>query len=167
LDGDGLDDLAVGADLEDTAGMNAGAVYVFYGREDRLIETVSLRTADAKLTGEAAGDRAGFDVSIPGDLDGDGFDELVVGAFLHDTAGTDAGAAYVFFGEVVRLSGTVSLSAAPTKLLGEAAGDFAGFAVGPAGDVTDDGIDDLLVGAIMNDAGGTNSGTVYVVFGGS
>jgi len=166
LDGDGLDDLAVGADLEDTAGMNAGAVYVFYGREDRLIETVGLGTADAKLIGEAAGDRAGFGISIPGDLDGDGFDELVVGAFLHDDVnGTDAGAAYVFFGEVARLSGTVSLSAAPTKLLGEAAGDFAGFAVGPAGDVADDGIDDLMVGAIMNDAGGTNSGTVYVLFG--
>ncbi|MGH2581005.1 MAG: hypothetical protein ACRDGP_09205 [Actinomycetota bacterium] len=165
LDRDGFDDLVVGADLEDTAGTNAGAAYVFYGRQDRLAGTVSLGTADAKLTGEAAGDRAGFDVSIAGDLDDDGFDELVVGAFGHDAAGTDAGAVYVFFIEDARLSGLLSLSAASTKLLGEAAGDSAGSAVGPAGDVTDDDTDDLMVGARFNDAGGTNSGAVYVLFG--
>jgi hypothetical protein len=167
LDGDGVDDLVVGADLEDTGGTNAGAIYVFYGRKAHLTDTVSLGTADAKLTGEVAGDRAGFDVSIAGDLDGDGFDELVVGAFGHDAAATDAGAVYVFFGDETRLSGVVALSTAPTKLLGEAAGDFAGFAVGQAGDVNDDESDDLMVGAMSADAGGTNSGTVYIPFGAS
>jgi hypothetical protein len=165
LDGDGLDDLVVGADLEDTAGTNAGAVYVFYGHQEHLTDTVSLGTADAKLTGEVAGDRAGFDVSIAGDLDDDGFDDFVIGAFGHDAVGTDAGAVYVFFGDETRLSGPLGLSAAPTKLLGEAAGDSAGFAVGPAGDVNDDDTDDLTVGAMFADAGGTNSGTVYILFG--
>ncbi|MGH2659172.1 MAG: hypothetical protein ACRDHS_05755 [Actinomycetota bacterium] len=165
LDRDGFDDLVVGVDLEDTGGLNAGAAYVVYGSEDRLTGTVSLGTAHAKLIGEAAGDRAGSDVSIAGDLDDDGFDELVVGAFGHDAAGPDAGAVYVFFGEEARLSGLLSLSAAAAKLLGEAAGDFAGFAVGPAGDVTDDDTDDLMVGARFNDAGGTDAGAVYVLFG--
>jgi FG-GAP repeat len=165
LDRDGFDDLVVGADLEDTGGLNAGAAYVFYGSQDRLIGKVSLATADAKLIGEAAGDRAGADVSIPGDLDDDGFDELVVGAFGHDAAGTDAGAVYVYSIEDARLSGVLGLSAASTKLLGEAAGDFAGFAVGPAGDVTDDDTDDLMVGARFNDAGGLDAGAVYVLFG--
>jgi hypothetical protein len=63
------------------------------------------------------------------------------------------------------LSGPLSLSAAPVKLLGEAAGDFAGVAVGPAGDVSDDDTDDLLVGARLNDAGGTDAGAVYVLLG--
>ncbi|MGH2528708.1 MAG: hypothetical protein ACRDH0_05135 [Actinomycetota bacterium] len=165
LDRDGFEDLVLGADLEDTGGLNAGAAYVFYGSQDRLTGTVSLGTADAKLIGEAAGDRAGSDVSIAGDLDDDGFDELVVGAFGHDASGTDAGAAYVFSVEDARLSGLLSLSAASTKLLGEAAGDFAGFAVGPAGDVTDDDTDDLMVGARFNDAGGLDAGAVYVLFG--
>ncbi len=165
LDRDGFDDLVVGADLEDTGGLNAGAAYVFYGSQDRLTGTVSVGTADAKLIGEAAGDRAGSDVSIAGDLDDDGFDELVVGAFGHDAAGTDAGAVYVFSVEDARLSGLLSLSVASTKLLGEAAGDFAGFAVGPAGDVTDDDTDDLMVGARFNDAGGLDAGVVYVLFG--
>jgi len=165
LDRDGFDDLVVGTDLEDTGGLNAGAAYVFYGGQDRLAGTVILGTADAKVIGEVAGDRAGADVSIAGDLDDDGFDELVVGAFGHDAAGTDAGAVYVFSIEDARLSGLLSLSTASTKLLGEAAGDFAGFAVGPAGDVTDDDTDDLMVGARFNDAGGLDAGVVYVLFG--
>jgi hypothetical protein len=165
LDRDGFDDLLVGADLEDTGGLNAGAAYVFYGSQDRLTGTISLGTAHAKLIGEAAGDRAGSDVSIAGDLDDDGFDELVVGAFGHDAAATDAGAVYVFSMEDARLSRLLSLSAATAKLLGEAAGDFAGFAVGPAGDVTDDDTDDLMVGARFNDANGLDAGVVYVLFG--
>ncbi len=165
MDRDGFDDFVVGADLEDAGGLNAGAAYVFYGSQNRLTGTVSLGTADAKLIGEAAGDRAGADVSIAGDLDDDGFDELAVGAFGHDATGADAGAVYVFSMEDARLSGLLSLSAASTKLLGEAAGDFAGFAVGPAGDLTDDDTDDLMVGARFNDTGGTDAGAVYVLFG--
>jgi FG-GAP repeat len=165
LDNDGYDDLVVAADLEDTAGLDAGAAYVFYGSQNRLTGTVSLGTADVKLTGEAAGDAAGRDVSIAGDLDDDGFDDLVVGAVGHDAAGPNAGAVYVLYGEASRLSGPLSLSAAPVKLLGEAAGDAAGGAVGPAGDVSDDDTDDLLVGARLNDAGGTDAGAVYVLLG--
>lgn len=165
LDNDGYDDLVVAADLEDTAGLDAGAAYVFYGSQNRLTGTVSLGTAAAKLTGEAPGDLAGRDVSIAGDLDDDGFDELVVGAVGHDAAGPNAGAVYVLFGEQSRLSGPRSLSAAAVKLLGEAAGDFAGGAVGPAGDVSDDDTDDLMVGARLNDAGGPDAGAVYILLG--
>jgi hypothetical protein len=162
LDDDGYDDLIVGADMEDAAGTNAGAAYLFYGAEDRLTDTVGLGTADAKLTGEAAGDRAGLDVTIAGRLDGDPFDDLVIGAFGH---GAVAGAAYVFFGGKPRLNGSLSLGAADAKLLGEAPNDFAGFAVGPAGDVNADDRADLMIGAMQNDAGGLNAGAVYVLFG--
>jgi hypothetical protein len=162
LDNDGFDDLIVGADLEDTAGTSAGAAYLFYGGEDRLRETVSLSTADAKLIGEAAGDRAGFDVTIAGQLDGGPFDDLVVGAFGHSGS---TGAAYVFLGHKKRLSGAFSLAAADAKLVGEAQGDLAGFAVGPAGDVNADTRQDLMVGAMQNDDGGPNAGAVYVLFG--
>jgi FG-GAP repeat len=162
LDHDGFDDLVVGADLEDTAGTSAGAAYLFYGSEDRLAGGVSLGTADAKLIGEGAGDRAGFDVTVAGTLDGGPFDDLVVGAFGHSGS---TGAAYVFLGHKKRLTGAISLAAADAKLLGELAGDFAGFAVGPAGDVNADKRQDLMVGAMQNDAGGSNAGAVYVLFG--
>jgi FG-GAP repeat len=165
VDDDGVDDVLVGTDLEDTAGTSAGSAYLFYGREERLTGTVNLGTADAKLVGEAAGDQAGLDVAMPGDLDRDRFDDLVIGAGSHDATGVDAGAAYVFFGGEHRLSGALTLASADAKLLGEAPGDLAGQAVGPAGDVNDDRVDDLMIGARRNDAGGTNAGTVYVFLG--
>lgn len=165
VDDDGVDDVIVGTDLEDMAGTNAGSAYLFYGSEDRLAGTVNVGTADAKLIGQAAGDQAGLDVTIPGDLNRDGFDDFVIGAGSHDAGGTDAGAAYVFFGGEQRLTGALNLASADAKLLGEAPGDLAGQAVGPAGDVNDDRVDDLMIGARRNDAGGTNAGIVYVLLG--
>ncbi len=165
LDEDGLDDVVIGADREDAAGEDAGAAYVVYGRARRLRRTVSLARADAKLVGESAGDRAGLAATIAGDLDDDGFDELVVGAFGHDTAGADAGAAYVVRGGARRLRGTRGLGGAHTRLLGETAGDAAGGSVGPAGDLDGDDVDDLMVGADAADAGALDGGAVYVLFG--
>ncbi len=165
LDGDRLDDVVISADLEDAAGLNAGAAYVIYGRRSRLAGTVNLATADAKLTGEAAGDRAGFAAAVAHDLNGDRYDELALGAFAHDTAGPDAGAAYLLYGDRRRLTGLRSLASADTKLLGERAGDFAGFSLGPAGDLNGDRVCDLTIGAWMHDATGLDSGAIYLQLG--
>jgi FG-GAP repeat len=163
LNGDHFDDVVVAADLEDTAGVSAGAAYVFYGRRARLTGTVSLGTADAKLTGEATNDRAGFAAAVVPDLDRDGFDEIAVGAF-QPPAGN--GAAYVLYGDWRRLSGTSSLATADVKLTGEAAADAAGFSVGGAGDINGDRVCDLMVGAMSHDLTGSDSaGAVYVRFG--
>ncbi|MBI2339567.1 MAG: FG-GAP repeat protein [Deltaproteobacteria bacterium] len=124
--------------------------------------TIDLSTADAKLTGEAVGDYAGIAISGAGDVDGDGVDDLLVGAYGEDSGGSLAGAAYLVLGPV---SGTQSLSAADAKLMGEAAGDYAGWAVSGAGDLNNDGYDDLLVGTYYNDAGGTDAGAAYLVLG--
>ena len=115
--------------------------------------TISLGFADAKLTGEATYDYAGYSVSGAGDVNGDGWDDLLVGADGEDFGGTVAGAAYLVLGPV---SGTVDLGASDAKLSGEAGGDYAGVSVSGAGDVDGDGSDDLLVGAL---------GAAYLVLG--
>jgi hypothetical protein len=57
---------------------------------------VSLSDSDARLYGEAADDRAGHDVSAAGDVDGDGFGDILIGAYQHDATGSEAGATYLF-----------------------------------------------------------------------
>jgi hypothetical protein len=156
LNGDGSDDLIIGVPDESSAASLAGAVYVVLAP----VPTGSLSTADAKLTGGAAGDLAGNSVAA-GDLDGDGTDDLLIGATDERTAGSQAGAAYVAYGPV---SGTSSLAAADAKLIGEAAGDIAAGSLA-AGDVNGDGVSDLIVGARLQDGGGTNAGAAYVVYG--
>ncbi|MFP6743352.1 MAG: calcium-binding protein, partial [Alphaproteobacteria bacterium] len=103
------------------------------------------------------------------DVNGDGFDDLIVGAPGVDANGTDAGASYIIFGGQ-SLGGTVSLGDIGGAVLGlridgETQGDGFGNAVSAAGDMNADGIDDVVIGASWNDAGGINSGAAYVVFG--
>jgi hypothetical protein len=95
--------------------------------------------------GEAAGDEFGYSVSGAGDVNNDGYDDLIVGGPKNDAAGTDAGRAYVYSGQTGDLIWTFT---------GEAAGDRFGHSVCGAGDVNNDGFADLIVGAPANDAGG-------------
>ena len=157
---DGFDDLLVGARYQAAGGSDAGAAYLVLGP---VLGTVDLSAADAKFVGEETGDLAGFSVSTAGDVNGDGFDDLLVGAYHQDAGGSDAGVAYLVLGPVM---GTVDLSAADGMLVGEEPEDLAGLPVAPAGDVNGDGFDDILVGACLQDEGGANAGAAYLVLGG-
>jgi len=161
VDGDGQDDLVTGASGTDTTDSDAGTVYVFLSSTSGDYDAAE---ADAMLEGSAADDAAGSAVANAGDVDGDGRDDLLIGAPGEDSTDTDAGAAYLVLGPV---SGTSLLSDAAAVLLGEAAGDEAGSAVAGAGDVDGDGAGDLLVGAPLADDAFTNAGAAYVVFGGA
>ena len=133
------------------------------------LDDVALGTGGFKITGEAAYDFAGISVSSAGDVNGDGIDDIFVGAEKNDAAGTDAGAAYVIFGTTSSVSAInlddVALGTGGFRLTGESAGDIASRGVSGAGDVNGDGFDDLLVGAKLNDAGGSDAGADYVLFG--
>ena len=112
------------------------------------------------LLGAAAGDNLGRSVAGAGDVNGDGYADVIVGAPT-TRGGADAGAAYVYFG------GPGADDVADLTLLGAAAGDYFGCAVAGAGDVNGDGYGDVIVGAYGNDAGGAAAGRAYVYFGGA
>ena len=122
-----------------------------------------------RLDGEVAHDYSGSSVSNAGDVNGDGFDDLIVGAKGADPNGTDSGSSYVVFGQASGFSATMNLSSLDgsngLRLDGEAAYDYSGQSVSTAGDVNGDGFDDLIVGASRADSNGTDSGSSYVVFG--
>lgn len=164
FDGDGFDEVLVGAPYHDGAGSNAGAVYLFDGGPTGA---TSLGSADATMRGESAADRAGEFVAGASDLDGDGYGDLIVGSMYDDDAGGGSGAMYLYYGSRTGLSGTTSLSAADLKVRGVAASDNAGGAAAAIGDFDGDGVGDVVLGAALADTGGSASGTAYVVPGGS
>jgi hypothetical protein len=160
VDGDGHDDLLVGGCLDDEGAPNAGAAYLVLGP---VSGTLDLSLADAKFVGEDQDDFVGCSVSGAGDVDADGHDDLLVGGAWNDAHGRiNAGAAYLVLGPV---SGTLDLSLADAKLVGENRSDYAGDRIADAGDVDGDGHADLLVGSPQNDEGGFGAGAAYLVLG--
>jgi hypothetical protein len=99
-----------------------------------------------ELIGEAAGDVAGAGGGLAGagDVNGDGYDDVIVGAYSNDSGGSAAGRAYVVHGDPA--GADLDLSAASAILTGEDASDLAGFAVTGLGDFNGDGYDDVAVG---------------------
>jgi FG-GAP repeat len=167
VDGDGRDDVVVGAEGADqNARLNSGSVYVVFGAAVRTLDLGAAGAQGFRIDGAAAGDRAGSTVAVA-DVNGDGRDDVVVGAELADGGGrNEAGSVYVVYGkattEPVDLA---SLGVAGLRVDGATLGDRAGGALGAAGDVNGDRREDLVIGAPRFDAGGSDSGAAYVVFG--
>ena len=160
VNGDGYGDVLVNAYRADDAAYNAGTTYLMSGP---LTGTLSLSTADAAITGENSSDQAGSVLDMAGDINGDGYGDIILGAQHYDDgANTDAGAVYIVLGPA---TGTIALSSADAKLTGEGASDFAGRSVAQAGDVNGDGNDDVFIGAKKNDNNGTDAGAAYLLLG--
>ena len=158
VNGDGHADLLIGAPFNDSAGPGTGAVYLFYGPV--TASSVSAADADLVLYGESSGDWAGWSVAA-GDLNDDGYSDVVVGAPLNDRNDRGSGAIYVLYGDEDR-SGAVKLSDADDILVGETPRDNAGHSVA-VGDVTGDSAQELVVGAPRSNASESRAGAVYVL----
>ena len=171
LNKDGKDDLIVGAPNVSPNGVNAaGASYVVFGKaEGTPVNLSALGTGGFVINGAFSGGTSGLSVSNAGDVNGDGFDDLIVGARYDRPNGfTNAGASYVVFGKD-SYPAAINLSALGTGgfvINGASAADRLGFSVSSAGDVNGDGFDDLIVSARYADPNGINDvGSTYVVFG--
>ncbi len=179
VDGDGYDDVLIGAPLASPGGrVNAGEVYVVYG-QNRLSGTLQISTAanvailegidgDPDGPGPLTGDRAGTSVG-EGDMDGDGRHDLVIGA-AWATPGTRnwAGEVYVLYGQG-RLVGTHQISTASNLAVIEGVDDIDGAGISVVcRDANNDHFDDLVIGATWADPGNRlNAGEAYVVYGGA
>jgi len=161
LDGDGVDDLAAGAVGDGDGGLLQGAVWVLFLNADG---TVKSEQKISELAGGFTGpleifDQFGWALSSLDDLDGDGVDDLAVGA----ETGFAGGAIWMLF---LNADGTVKSEQRiddATGGFGGAAGDL-GWALALMDDVDGDGVRDLAVGAASSDDGGTNRGALWVLF---
>jgi VCBS repeat-containing protein len=160
VNGDGIDDLIIGAP---SAASGAGQSYVVFGSSNAFDANFNLSTLDGSngfaINGSGI-DTSGNSVSSAGDINGDKIDDLIIGA-----PGT--GKSYVVFGSSNAFSANLDLSNLDGSngfAINGNANDFFGASVSNAGDVNNDGIKDLIIGA-YNAASG--AGQSYVVFGSS
>ncbi|MGB0639547.1 MAG: integrin alpha, partial [Myxococcota bacterium] len=155
-------DIVVGAYAHNTIEPDDGLVGVFFDGGDTPDGDLEFDDADTLLHGATNGELAGYSLSFVDDMDGDGLNELLVGAPRFDGPVTWSGAAYLVTGADISGGGTLDLDDS-NRIEGEAG--RAGDKVKPAGDIDGDGIIDLLIAAPHNSTGGTKAGRVYVVYG--
>ena len=152
--------------------MCAGESYVVFGSDAPFAASLDLAALDGAngfvINGIDEGDSSGSSVSGAGDVNGDGFDDLIIGASGADPDGkADAGESYVVFGSDAPFAASLDLAALDGAngfvINGIDEGDNSGWSVSGAGDVNGDGFDDLIIGTCR--PYGKHAGESYVVFG--
>jgi hypothetical protein len=184
---DGIDDLIIGAINAKGSDVNSGSAYVVFGHAHDFPAQFQLATllpanggdgsTGFALKGIDRSDLCGISVSGAGDINGDGVEDMSVGARAADPGERDdAGESYVVFGRTNGFPSVVELSSLLPDQGGDGTTGFvingidtedgAGLSVASAGDVNGDGVGDVLVGTFTADVGDTtHAGQAYVIFG--
>lgn len=156
VNGDGYDDVLVGAYLYNNGEVNEGLVQLYYGSASGLRWTPAW-----SVDGNQSGAWLGLAVQAAGDVNGDGYADVIVGARNYDSGGyIDNGRVLVFYGSAAGLA-----AAADWIADGDQDAAYLGHAVAGAGDVNGDGYDDVIIGARGYSNGQTAEGRVYVYYG--
>jgi hypothetical protein len=163
VNGDGHADVIVGSRDYDNPENNEGGAFVFLGSASGIADATPA-TAHARLESDQAGAELGWGVAGAGDVNGDGYSDVIVGAIGYDAGENAEGAAFIFLGSSTGIaSGTPATAHAQLE---SDQGNAQLYAVGGAGDVNGDGYGDVIVGAHFYDSGEDNEGAAWVFLGG-
>ena len=165
LNGDGTTDIAVGAIYDDESGSNSGVVHIMFMNSDGTVsKTIEINSGMTNGPVFDEYDQFGSSVANIGDLNGDGVTDIAVGADRDSSGGTHRGSIHVLFmNSDGTVSKTIKINHATTN--GPVVGDFDyfGSSVANIGDLNEDGVTDIAVGALGDDVDSTQQGSMYII----
>jgi len=151
IDGDGFDDIIVGAPHYDHGQAEEGAAFVFKGTPNGIS-----KVASNMLEADQAEAGFGTSVSAAGDINGDGIGDIIVGAMHYDNGQDEEGAAFVYLGS------PSGINPVPIQLESDKPGAWLGCAVAHAGDLNNDGFSEIVIGAMNYSHGESEEGALYI-----
>jgi gliding motility-associated-like protein len=168
MNGDGLIEIGVGAEYDEDGGYRHGAIYILSLNPNGTVNSsVKISDTQGGFTGNLSDwDVFGTDIELLGDLNGDGNQDIAVGSRRHSDDGMDRGAVWILF---LNSNFTVASHQKISNSQGSfSAGlgveDYFGASIANIGDLNNDGVTDIAVGAYRDDDGGANKGCVYILF---
>ncbi len=165
VNGDGYGDVIVGAELYDAGESNEGAAFVFLGSPTGIVAAGDPGNAAAQLESDQGSALLGSSVASAGDVNGDGYGDVIVGALYYAAGESDEGAAFVFLGSPTGIDAAGDPGNAAARLESNQPAASLGWSVASAGDVNGDGYGDVIVGAYRFDAGEVDGGAAFVYLG--
>jgi len=165
VNGDGYADVIVGADEYDNGDNTEGAAFVFLGSASGLQGNAPGDTDVWMAESNQAGALFGWAVSGAGDVNGDGYADVIVSAYWYDNSDNTEGAAFVFLGSASGLQGNAPGDTNVWMAESNQGGAYFGWPVSGAGDVNGDGYADVIVGAQYYDNGEEEEGAAFVFLG--
>lgn len=166
VNGDGLNDILISAPGNDDGAQGAGKVYLKFGQRGNWDNSIYIRDVDASFLGEAYNDYLGLTqgASGGGDFNGDGFDDILMGAQTNDEAAERRGKAYVVYGKASGWKRNIDLNTADLVFTGAEQDTVTGMAINFVGDLNHDGLQDISISAPLYSGIQEWAGRVYLFF---
>jgi hypothetical protein len=155
VNGDGFSDVIAGAQLFDNGTTDEGAAFIYHGSAAGIVSV-----AVTMVESNQGFSQFGFSVASAGDVNGDGYSDVIVGAYTFDNVETNEGAAFIYQGSPAGINNTAAAMVESNQ-----PGANLGTSVACAGDINGDGYSDVITGAVLYDNVETNEGAAYVYIG--
>jgi hypothetical protein len=164
VDGDGIDDFLISAPGNSYGGINAGQIYLFFGKTSGWKKDVSLINANASFIGEHPGKDGIGGIANAGDVNGDGYNDILISSMTNSDGGFFAGQTYLVLGKPSGWAKYINISKADASFIGKTIHEISGCSISGGSDVNGDGYDDILIGANLNNESAPESGKTYLIF---